>query len=161
MKIFLHFEKKELFCKGLVGRRSRFYTIMQWQKSKKNLMYINRFLRMPFSQMTFDMISDIYDQFSRSLITFIVLLKSLLSLWLYPIHTFWTGKESDSDILCAIHRHLQQQQFHIAGAAAQGLWFFFLRQEIQDALAVSLKNRTETQSNFMCLYEKEPSSIYL
>ena len=66
-----------------------------------------------------------------------------------------------SDILCAIHRHLQQQQFHIAGAAAQGLWFFFLRQEIQDALAVSLKNRTETQSNFMCLYEKEPSSIYI
>ena len=60
------------------------------EKQKKDLMYINRFLRMPFSQMTFDMISDIYDQFSRSLITFIVLqmeplLKPLVS---YPIHTF-------------------------------------------------------------------------
>ena len=38
---------------------------------------------------------------------------------------------------------------------------FFLRQEIQDALAVSLKNRTETQSNFMCLYEKESPLVYI
>ena len=43
-------------------------------------MYMNRFLQMSFSQMMFDMISDIYDQFSRSLITFIVLLALALSL---------------------------------------------------------------------------------
>ena len=157
MKIFLHFEKKELFCKGLVGRRSRFYTIMQWQKSKKkDLVYINRFLRMPFSQMTFDMISDIYDQFSRSLITFIVLqMEPLLKpLVLYPIHTFWTGKESDSDILCAIHRHLQQQQFHIAGAAAQGLWFFFASRDPRCARGLVEKQNWNSVEFHVSIWER-------
>ena len=63
-------------------------------------------------------------------------------------------------VLCAIHRHQQQQQQFHSGAAA-GPLVFFLRQEIQDALAVSLKNRTETQSNFMCLYEKESPLVYI
>ena len=70
-----------LWKKGIILQRSRRQTEQilhnhaMAEKQKKNLMYINRFLRMPFSQMTFDMISDIYDQFSRSLITFIVLCK--------------------------------------------------------------------------------------
>ena len=31
-RYFFTLEKKELFCKGLVGKRSGFYTVMQWQK---------------------------------------------------------------------------------------------------------------------------------
>ena len=55
-------------------------------------MYMNRFLQMSFSQMMFDMISDIYDQFSRSLITFIVLLA--LALFLCTCFTPYIVKNS-------------------------------------------------------------------
>ena len=85
------------------------------------------------------------------------LLKPLV---LYPIHTFWTGKESDSDILCAIHRHLQQQQFHIAGAAAQGLWFFFCVKRSK----MRSRSRWKTElklSRISCVYMRKSPLVYI